>query len=53
LGLAVVDAANKKNANTISSAQSRIAALVIPTDEQQVIAEEMLAVLKAQSAANA
>lgn len=52
-GIALDDAANKKSAEKISSAQSRIAALVIPTDEQQVIAEEMLAVLKAQSAANA
>ncbi len=45
LGIELDAAANKKNAEKISSAKSRVKVLVIPTDEQQVIAEEMLALL--------
>jgi acetate kinase len=45
LGLALDDAANAANAETISAPSSRIAAYVIPTNEEQVIAEESLSVL--------
>lgn len=46
LGAAIDEAANEKNARTISSAASRVGLHVIPTDEEQVIAEDCLAVLK-------
>jgi acetate kinase len=39
-------AANTRNAEKISNASGRIAAFVIPTDEEQVIADEALFVLK-------
>jgi acetate kinase len=39
--------ANDTNAEVISKASSPIRALVIPTDEEQVIADEALAVLRA------
>jgi acetate kinase len=45
LGLEIDQAANSANAGTISAAQSRIAALVIPTDEEQIIADEALSVM--------
>ena len=46
LGLEIDAAANTRNAEKISNASSRIAAFVIPTDEEQVIADEALFVLK-------
>jgi len=46
LGLEIDSAANTRNAEKISNASSRIAAFVIPTDEEQVIADEALFVLK-------
>jgi acetate kinase len=45
LGLALNEPANAANAGTISTASSRISALVIATDEEQVIADEALFVL--------
>ncbi|MBN8996099.1 MAG: acetate/propionate family kinase [Rhizobiales bacterium] len=45
LGLALDPAANAANAPRISGAGSRIAGLVIPTDEEQVIADEAASVL--------
>ncbi len=45
LGLALDETANAANAGTISAASSRIAALVMATDEEQVIADEALSVL--------
>lgn len=47
LGAVVDDEANAANAGVISAAESRVKALVIPTDEEQVIAEEALSVLGA------
>jgi acetate kinase len=46
LGAAIDETANEKNALTISSTASRIGLHAIPTDEEQVIAEDCLAVLK-------
>ena len=46
LGAEIDAAANARNAEKISKGSSRIAALVIPTDEEQVIADEALSVLK-------
>ena len=45
LGLSLDKAANAANAAAISSSSSRIAAFVIATDEEQVIADEALSVL--------
>lgn len=45
LGLALDPAANAGDAMRISAAGSRVAAFVIPTDEEQVIADEAAAVL--------
>lgn len=45
LGLEPDAAANDANAELISRAASRVAAFVIPTDEEQVIADEALTVL--------
>jgi acetate kinase len=45
LGVALDTGANAKNSYSIGSAKSRIHVLVIPTDEQQVIAEETLALV--------
>ncbi|SIQ45040.1 acetate/propionate family kinase [Bosea sp. TND4EK4] len=45
LGLTLDETANAANAGTISGASSRIRALTIPTDEEQVIADEALSVL--------
>ena len=42
LGVALDDAANKANALVISASGSRVMALVIPTNEERVIAEEAL-----------
>lgn len=42
LGLALDSAANEANAYAISAGTSRIGAFVIPTDEEQVIADEAL-----------
>ncbi|MDO9502396.1 acetate/propionate family kinase [Falsiroseomonas sp.] len=47
LGLALDPAANDANAPRISTVASRVAALVIRTDEERVVAEEALAVLAA------
>lgn len=46
LGVEINAAANKSNAEIISNAKSRVTVYVIPTDEQQVIAEEALEVLR-------
>ncbi|GLS18521.1 acetate kinase [Labrys miyagiensis] len=45
LGVKVDGSANGGNAATISSPQSKIAALIIATDEEQVIADEAVSVL--------
>jgi acetate kinase len=45
LGLTVDDAANSKNATRIDTSRSKIAILVIPTDEEQVIADETWSIL--------
>jgi len=45
LGLELDAGANAANAETISTASSRISAFVIPTDEEQIIADETLSVL--------
>lgn len=45
LGLELDAAANAANAEKISAASSRIIAFVMPTDEEQVIADEALSVL--------
>ncbi|TAY64447.1 acetate/propionate family kinase [Rhizobium ruizarguesonis] len=45
LGLSLSEPANKMNATVISSRESEIVALVIPTDEEQVIAEEAIEVV--------
>ncbi|MBP2443928.1 acetate/propionate family kinase [Rhizobium leguminosarum] len=45
LGLAIDENANAANAFTISARESRIAAHVIATDEEQVIADEALSIL--------
>lgn len=45
LGLKLDDAANASNAEIISAADSKIAAFVIPTDEEQVIADEAASLL--------
>lgn len=46
LGLALDDAHNRRHAARISRAGSRIAAFVIPTDEERVIADEALPLLR-------
>jgi len=48
LGVELDAAANDRNALRISSDASRIAVHVIPTDEEQMIAEECLSVLQAK-----
>jgi acetate kinase len=45
LGVALDAAANESNAERISVPSSRVAVFVIPTDEEQVIAEEAVSVL--------
>ena len=47
LGLDLDPEANARNAGTITTPESRIRAFVIPTDEEQVIADETVAVLNA------
>jgi acetate kinase len=49
LGIELDPAANFANATVISSRASRLAAFVIPTDEEQVIADEALAVLRGKN----
>jgi len=51
LGAAILPDANARNAMRIDADGSRIAVLVVPTDEEQVIAEEAHAVLQARAAA--
>jgi len=46
LGLTLDDAANATNAEIISASDSRLKAFVIPTNEEQVIAEEALEALR-------
>lgn len=46
LGLDIDESANAKNAPVISTAASRVKALVIPTDEERVIADQSLALLR-------
>ncbi|MDQ6435595.1 acetate/propionate family kinase [Mesorhizobium sp. LHD-90] len=50
LGVELDAAANERNAAVVSSKASRVAVLVIPTDEEQVIAEEAFSVVKAKAA---
>ncbi len=50
LGLALDEAANAANSGRISAAESTVAAFVIPTDEEQVIADEAASVLGAKEA---
>ncbi|PKA45510.1 acetate kinase [Rhizobium sullae] len=45
LGLSLSESANKMNATVISARESEIVALVIPTDEEQVIANEAIEVI--------
>ncbi len=47
MGLHLDDGRNEANMTVISTPDSKIAALVIPTDEEQVIADEALAILRA------
>lgn len=47
MGLHLDDGRNEAGMTVISTPDSRIAALVIPTDEEQVIADEALAILRA------
>lgn len=51
LGLELDAVANGANAETISTGSSRIAAYVIPTDEEQVIADEAFSVLHESASA--
>ncbi|MFC5396029.1 acetate/propionate family kinase [uncultured Bosea sp.] len=46
LGLELDETANAANATRINRADARVAAFVIPTDEEAVIAEDALAVMK-------
>jgi acetate kinase len=45
MGLSLSESANKANATVISARSSSISVFVIPTDEEQVIADEALAVI--------
>ena len=45
MGLGLDEAANGRNAPTISTPASDVQALVIPTDEERVIAEQSIALL--------
>jgi len=45
MGLSLNEAANKTNATVLNAKESAIAAFVIPTDEEQVIADEALAII--------
>jgi acetate kinase len=44
-GVGLSEVANKANATVISARESEVAVLVIPTDEEQVIADEAVAVI--------
>jgi acetate kinase len=48
LGVAVEPEANMRNATRIDAVGSRVAVLVIPTDEERVIAEEANGILRAE-----
>ena len=48
LGVTLEDAANSKNATRIDASGSKITVLVIPTDEEQVIADETWSMLAAK-----
>jgi acetate kinase len=48
MGLSLSEAANKTNATVISARDSKIVALVIPTDEEQVIADEAVSLIGRQ-----
>ena len=48
LGVALDPAANAGNAGVVGAAESRVAVLVVPTDEEQVIADEALSILHPQ-----
>jgi acetate kinase len=49
LGLALDDAANDRHGPRISTADSRVSAWVIPTDEERMIAQHTLAALPTPS----
>ncbi|WP_065846091.1 acetate/propionate family kinase [Sphingobium sp. Ndbn-10] len=49
LGLSIDDDANAANALCISGGESRVKVLVIPTDEERMIADHTLAVLRSES----
>src|SRR3546814_11918216 len=49
LGLSIDDDANAANALCISGRESRVKVLVIPTDEERMIADHTLAVLRSES----
>jgi acetate kinase len=46
LGLSLDEAANATNATVISAAESRVAVLVVPTDEERMIAQHTVALLR-------
>lgn len=48
LGLAIDEETNAANAFAISTRESRVAAYIVPTDEEQVIADEALAILRSR-----
>ena len=48
LGVAVDPNANARNATRIHTADTKVKVLVVPTDEEQIIADETCAVLEAQ-----
>ena len=50
LGITLDDSANSNDATVIDASGSRIAVLVIPTDEEQVIADEAWSILAAKEA---
>jgi acetate kinase len=52
LGIELDDEANESNALKISGPESRIAVYVIPTDEEQMIAEECVALLRQNNRAS-
>ncbi|MFG1466356.1 acetate/propionate family kinase [Xanthobacter sp. DSM 24535] len=50
LGVAIDPAANSQNAMRIEASTNKVAVLVVPTDEEQVIAEEACSILQAGKA---
>lgn len=48
IGVSLDTEANARNATRIEAAHAKVAVLVVPTDEEQVIAEETCAVLGAE-----